>query len=129
MATDGRPDSPGTRPPSPAESDGISIRSVVPSLVIDGLMPFLTYVFLTVYVPGLSQIMVLGLSAVFPTANGLVTIVRRRHLDIIGAIVILGIVVTIVATLVGGDPKLLLIRESFVTGALGVVCGTSLLWP
>ncbi len=70
MATDGRPDSPGTRPPSPSESDGISIRSVVPSLVIDGLMPFLTYVFLTVYVPGLSQIMVLGLSAVFPTANG-----------------------------------------------------------
>jgi hypothetical protein len=68
-------------------------------------------------------------SAVFPAVNGLVTIVHRRHLDIIGAVVLIGIVVSIVATLVGGDPKLLLIRESFATGALGMVCLTSLVWP
>ena len=73
--------------------------------------------------------MVLGLSAIFPTVNGLVTIVRRRHLDIVGAIVLVGIVVSIGATLVGGDPKMLLIRESFVTGALGIVCLTSFFWP
>jgi hypothetical protein len=110
-------------------SDGLSIRSVLPSLAIDGLLPFLTYVLLTSYVPRISQIMALGLSAVFPAVNGLVTIVRRRHLDIIGAVVLIGIVVSIVATLFGGDPKLLLIRESFVTGALGMVCLTSLVWP
>jgi hypothetical protein len=110
-------------------SDGLSIRSVLPSLAIDGLLPFLTYVLLTSYVPRISQIVALGLSAVFPAVNGLVTIVRRRHLDIIGAVVLIGIVVSIVATLFGGDPKLLLIRESFVTGALGMVCLTSLVWP
>lgn len=102
---------------------------MLPSLVVDGLLPFVTYALLTAYVPRLSQVMVLGLSAIFPAVNGLITVVRRRHLDIIGAIVITGIVVGIVATLVGGDAKLLLIRESFVTGALGVVCGTSFLWP
>jgi hypothetical protein len=102
---------------------------VLESLVIDGLLPFLTYVLLTAYVPRLSPVLALGLSATFPTVNGLVTLVRRRHLDIIGAVVLLGIAAGIVATLVGGDPKLLLIRESFVTGALGLVCLTSLVWP
>ena len=129
MATHTRPDSVTPPPHGPSSADGPSIRSVFPSLVIDGLLPFLTYVLLTSYVPHLSQVIALGLSATFPTVYGLVTIVRRRHLDIIGAVVLIGIVVSIVATLVGGDPKLLLICESFVTGALGVVCLTSLVWP
>ena len=47
---------------------------------------------------------------------------------LIGALVLVGIVVSILATLLGGDPKLLLIRESFITGALGMVCLTSLVW-
>jgi len=120
----------GAPPPhGPPASEGLSILSIVPSLVIDGLLPFLTYMLLTAYVPNLSQVTALGISAIFPTVNGLVTIVRRRHLDIIGAIVLIGIVVSIAATLVGGDPRLVLIRESFLTGALGVVCATSFLWP
>jgi hypothetical protein len=102
---------------------------VLPSLVIDGVLPFLTYVLLTSYAPRVSQVVALGLSATFPTVNGLVAIVRRRHVDIIGAIVLVSIAVSIVAVLVGGDAKLLLIRESFVTGAVGVLCLTSLLWP
>ena len=109
-------------------ADGLALRSVLASLVIDGLLPFLAYVLLTSYVPQLSPVLALGLSAMFPAVNGLVTIARRRHLDIIGAVVLVGIAVSIVATLVGGDPKLLLIRESFVTGALGMVCLTSLVW-
>jgi len=129
MTTFSRPDS-GTPPPrGPSRVDGPSIRGVLPSLVIDGLLPFLTYVLLTSYVPHLSQVIALGLSAIFPTVYGLVTIVRRRHLDIIGAVVLVGIAVGILATLIGGDPKLLLIRESFVTGALGMVCLTSFVWP
>jgi hypothetical protein len=129
MATDGRPDS-VTPPPGDPSSTGVpSIRGVVPGLVIDGLLPFLTYLLLTSYVPHLSQVIALGLSATFPTVYGLVAIVRRRHLDIIGAVVLVGIAVSILATLIGGDPKLLLMRESFVTGALGMVCLTSFVWP
>src|ERR1700676_3562131 len=117
MATHSRPESAGTPPPhSPSKSGGPSIRSVLPSLVIDGLLPFLTYVLLTSYVPRFSPVVALGLSAIFPTVNGLITIARRRHLNIIGAIVLIGILVSVVAARVGGDPKLLLIRESFVTG-------------
>ena len=126
---DTQPDSVTPPPHRPPGADGPSIRGAVPSLVIDGLLPFLTYVLLTSYAPHLSQVIALGLSATFPSIYGLATIVRRRHLDIIGALVLVGIAVSIVATLVGGDPKLLLIRESFVTGALGMVCLTSLVWP
>src|ERR1700681_4043420 len=128
MATHGRPDSVAS-PLGLSSADAPSIRGVLPSLVVDGLLPFMTYVLLTSYVPHVSQVIALGLSATFPTVYGLVTIVRRRHLDIIGALVLVGIVVSILATLVGGDPKLLLIRESFITGALGMVCLTSLVLP
>jgi hypothetical protein len=129
MAAQSRPGSVAPLPRGPSSADGPSIRAALPNLVIDGLLPFLTYILLTSYVPRLSQVIALSLSATFPTVNGLVTIVRRRHLDIIGAVVLVGIAVSIVAALVSGDPKLLLIRESFVTGALGMVCLTSLMWP
>lgn len=69
-----------------------------------------------------AQIMALAIGAIFPATYGLVGIVRRRHLDIIGTVVLIGIAVSMAATFVGGDPKMLLIRESFVTGALGLVC-------
>jgi hypothetical protein len=130
MAGSDRPDlEAAPAPRSPDRADGSAFRGVLASLVIDGLLPFLTYALLTAYVPRLSPVLALGLSATFPAVNGLVTIVRRRHVDIIGVIVLVGIAVGIVATLIGGDPKLLLIRESFVTGALGMVCLTSFLWP
>jgi hypothetical protein len=113
----------------PPLARGPSLRSALPSLVVDGLCPFLTYELLTSYVPGMSQVVALGLGAMFPAVSGIVSIVRRRHLDIVGAVVLIGIAVSIAATIAGGDPKLLLIRESFVTGALGLVCLLSLLWP
>ncbi len=115
--------------PADAAAGGPSLRSALPSLVVDGLLPFLTYVLLKAYAPGLSEVAILSVSAVFPVVNGLVTVARKRHVDIIGAVVLTGVAVSVVAILVGGDPKLLLIRESFVTGALGVVCLTSLAWP
>jgi hypothetical protein len=105
-----------------------SIRAVVPSLVVDGLCPFLAYKLLTAYVPGMTQILALGLGALFPAARGVLEIWRRRTLDIIGAIVLVGIGVSIVALLAGGSPRMFLIRESFVTGALGLVAFSSFAW-
>jgi hypothetical protein len=54
--------------------------------------------------------------------------VRRRRIDLIAALVLAGIAVSIVAVLIGGNPRVLLIRESFLTGALGVACFASLLF-
>jgi hypothetical protein len=70
----------------------------------------------------------LMVAGVFPAAHSLAGVIRRRAVDIYFIIVVVGIVVSIVATLVGGDPKLLLIRESFVTGVLGLLGLSSILW-
>jgi hypothetical protein len=74
------------------------------------------------WVPGISEVAALGIGAIFPAAYGIFEIVKKGQVDIMGAVVLIGIAVSIGATFVGGDPKMLLIRESFVTGALGVVC-------
>ena len=105
------------------------LRSIVPTLIVDGLCPFAAYVLLRRYVPSISEVMALGVGAVFPLARGALEVRHRRRVDIIGAIVIVGIAVSIVTLLVGGTPKLLLIRESFVTGALGLLALTSFAWP
>jgi hypothetical protein len=102
---------------------------MIPSLIIDGLLPYLTYKLLTAYVPTISEIAALGIGAIFPVVHGVLSIWRRRRLDIIGAIVLTGIAVSIVALLIGGSPRIFLIRESFVTGALGLLALTSLAWP
>jgi hypothetical protein len=99
---------------------GPSLRGLLPILVVDVACPYLAYRLLTQYVPGISTIIALGLAGVFPAGGSVASLVRR--LDFIGAIVLSGIVVSIVAVLLGGNPKIVLIRESFVTGALGIVC-------
>jgi len=70
-------------------------------LLIDGLCPYLAYSLLIAYVPGISQIVALAIGAIFPATYGLVGIVRRRHLDIIGTVVLIGIAVSMAATFVG----------------------------
>ncbi len=107
---------------------GPSLRGLFPILVVDVACPYLAYRLLTQYVPGISTTVALGLAGVFPAGGSVASLARRRRLDIIGAIVLTGIVVSIAAVLLGGDPKIVLIRESFVTGALGIVCLVSLLF-
>jgi hypothetical protein len=106
-----------------------SFRSVVPTLVFDAALPYLAYTLVKSQFPAVSEITALGASAVPPAAYGIYEIVRKGHIDIIGSIVLAGIIVSAAATFIGGDPKLVLIRESFVTGAVGVICLISLAWP
>ena len=110
-----------------AEDREFSFRSVIPTLVFDAALPYLAYELAKRQ--GLGEMAALGASAVPPALYGLYEIARKRHIDIIGSIVLAGIVVSAAATFVGGNPKLVLIRESFVTGALGLICLSSLLWP
>jgi hypothetical protein len=50
-------------------------------------------------------------------------------LDVISVLVIAGIAASLVATLLGGSPRLLLVRESFITGIFGLVFLGSLWLP
>ena len=100
----------------PGEQSGPSLRGLFPILVVDVACPYLAYRLLTQYIPGIFTTIALGLAGVFPAGGSVASLARRRRLDIIGAIVLIGIVVSIAAVLLGEDPKIVLIREPFVTG-------------
>ena len=66
-------------------------------------------------------------SAVPPVAWSVVELVRFRRADALSLTVLLGIVLSIGAMALGGDPRMLLFRESLVSGAIGVAFLLSLL--
>jgi hypothetical protein len=112
---------------SPPSTPGINVRDTALSLIVSAALPFITYQVLTSR--GIATVSALIVSGFYPAAWNAIGIVRARRVDIIGGIVLVGIAVSIVAALIGGNPKVLLIRESFVTGALGIVALASLLAP
>lgn len=68
-------------------------------------------------------------ATLFPMLKSGYELARRRELDPVAVLVLLGVLASILALLVGGDSSLLLIRESFFTGAFGVACLLSLALP
>lgn len=104
------------------------LRSLVPMLAIDVAIPYCLYVILSPRFPS-SSLTPLLVSALPPLISGIIGIVRKRHIDYVGALVVLGILITVVAALITGDQKVFLVRESVLTVALGAVCLVSLLFP
>jgi hypothetical protein len=105
-----------------------TFRSLLPGLVISVVFPLLIYNLLSPHYPATS-IIPLALASLFPILGNVISIIRTRHLDIFGVLVFIGFIVSIIGVLLGGSQKLLLIRESFVTGAVGLVCLASLPFP
>jgi hypothetical protein len=75
---------------------------------------------------GLTAVTALLLSGVFPALGVAITVVRNRRLDVVGALVLAGIVVGTIVGLVSHSPRLLLVEGSVPTGVFGVVCLASL---
>ena len=109
-------------------STGFNIRGLLVSIVINAVIPFLLYTLTKKYISS-SEIVALSIAALFPIFDSIFGIIRHRRLDLIAVLALLGIVVSLVGVLMGGDPKILLIRESFLTCALGIACFVSLLLP
>jgi len=76
-----------------------------------------------------SIVTALLLSSLPPIIWSLLQLLWTRKLDVISLLVIAGIAASLVATLLGGNPRLLLVRESFVTGIFGLVFLGSLWLP
>ena len=105
-----------------------TIVGLLPSIVIGGVFPYVIYQFMMQTITA-SDVVALAISAVPAIVYGLVGIVRTRQMDLIAAVTLVGIAVTVVAAFLGGDPRLFLIRESLLTVALGIACLVSLLFP
>jgi hypothetical protein len=68
-------------------------------------------------------------SAVPPLLWSMVELARTRRVDAISLAVVASILLTIIATAMGGSPKLIQIRDAMVTGAFGVMFLASLALP
>lgn len=111
---------------SQSPSSGSIIRSLLPSIVINGVLPYVLYILLS---PHLPQVTALAITAVPALIYTLIGFVLKRRIDLIGAIALITIAIGIISALVIHDPRVFLIRESFFTAAYGILCFVSLLFP
>ncbi|RFU48014.1 VC0807 family protein [Paraburkholderia sp. DHOC27] len=86
-------------------------------LVVNFLLPWLAYKFAA---PRWGEAGGLIASAVPPVLWSIVELARFRRVDALSLIVLLGIALSIGAMALGGSPRMLLLRESLVSGAVGV---------
>ncbi len=73
-----------------------------------------------------SDVLSLTLSSAYPIIDIIIEFSKDRTLNFISVIVLAGTITGIVGALIGGDPRLILVRESFFTFILGVSCFISL---
>jgi hypothetical protein len=103
------------------------LRNLAPSLGINALLPFLLYQYLSAQ--AVSTVNALGATAIFPVAGITLSWIRTRHLDIIGVISFVFIVLGLLTSLISGSPRFFLIKESFLSGVFGLTFLGSLLLP
>ena len=89
-----------------------AIRSLFISAVINGALPFLIYWALTNFT-SVSPFVALVASSIPSLIHSIAGLLRQKRIDFLAGIVLAGIVVSLLITALGGDPKIYLIRESF----------------
>ncbi|HEY4383889.1 MAG TPA: VC0807 family protein [Ktedonobacteraceae bacterium] len=106
---------------------GFNMRGLLVSIGLNVAVPLLLYSLSKRYISQ-SEVVALSISSIFPLITSIYGIIRHRQLDIIATVFLLGVIAGLLGTLVDGNVKILLIRESFFTGAFGLVCFVSLLF-
>jgi hypothetical protein len=95
------------------------------TLIINGLAPWGIYEWLC---HSMSSVLALSIATMVPLADNLVHLLRHKKLDVFGALMLFTFVLTLVLVSLGGSEKILLIRESLITGSVGLVFLGSLLF-
>nr|WP_241013270.1 VC0807 family protein [Burkholderia sp. Tr-20355] len=87
-------------------------------LFVNLVLPWVAY---RIAQPHFGETGALYASAVPPIVWSIVEFVRSHRVDAVAAIVLLGIVLSIIGMALGGSPRTLLMRESLASGTIGVV--------
>jgi len=111
-----------TPPPAPLKPP---VRGLLVSVVLNAVIPVLLYT-LAKRQLGASEYAALVAAALFPAGLSIRDVFHSRSIDPVAVLSLLSVLASMLAAAVGGSPKLLLIRESFFTGAFGVTCLASL---
>lgn len=101
---------------------------MLPSLVINAVLPLLIYLYLKGIYPDPS-IVPIGVAALFPALGNVISLVRSRSLDPFGVAMLIGFGFTLAAIFATGDPRIILVARSFLTLGMGLFSLVSLLLP
>lgn len=94
------------------------IKNVILSVVINCLLPFIIYKLLVNHIPSIIALMI---STTIPIIDNIYHIIKNKKLDIFATFVILGFIIGIISMLFTHNQKLLLIRQSYITGIIGII--------
>jgi hypothetical protein len=129
-----------TSTPNPSTSDAAtaqslqspSLRTLIislwPSILLNGVCVIVIYQ-LVKHFTSASDVIALALSTVPAIIGTIITLIRQRSVDVLGAFTLITIGFSIGLTFLTGDARLFLIRESFLTVLFGIICLISLLFP
>ncbi len=106
---------------------GTKLKSGARIAAFDVAGPLVAYALLRKV--GLSAVTALILSGVLPAIGVTMNAIQRRRLDIIGAVVLAGIVIGAVLGLVSHNARLVLLEGSVPTAVFGLACLSSLRAP
>ncbi|WP_159878955.1 VC0807 family protein [Aquitalea denitrificans] len=100
------------------------LHKLTPELVANFLLPWLCYRWAQ---PQWGESAGLIVSSLPPIAWSVVELLRFRRIDALSLLVLGGIALSLLAMLLGGSPRVLLMRESLLSGLIGVAFLLSLL--
>jgi intracellular septation protein A len=104
------------------------IVSLWPSMLLNGVCVIVVYQLVKHFTLA-SDVIALALSAVPAMIGTIITLIRQRSIDVLGAFTLITIVLSLGLTFLTGDARLFLIRESLLTVLFGIICLISLLFP
>ncbi|CAG8494701.1 hypothetical protein C2G38_2069892 [Gigaspora rosea] len=105
----------------PSETQPSKSRSMLLLLLMmffDLGLPLLLYYILEKFIP---TIWALAISGVPPAISVVVNFIFRKQISVLGFLVVLAFIVGIILSVVQGDPRIVLLRESCVTGVFGLL--------
>lgn len=114
--------------PPAAQPARMPMRGIFVDIALDAIVPLILYKLSKRYISH-SELTALMIATTFPLAKSIFGVARKRQVDPVAIVVLLGIATSGIALLLGGSPRLLLVRESLFTGAFGLACFFSLLLP
>ena len=103
------------------------MSGIWPSIIINGVLPYIAFQYLTGQ--HVSTINALLISGIFPVLGTVYGFIRTRRVDIIGVASLILIALSVATTLISGSVFFYLMKESAITGLLGLILVVSLLLP
>ena len=97
-------------------------------IALNAIIPVACYYLSKAYISR-SELTALVMATTFPILKSIYDLACGHEINPVAILVVLGIVTSIGALFINGDPRVLLVRESLFTGSFGLACLASLLLP